>query len=57
MVLLSAEQELKVSEIAAIVRESEDTVTRWLQRHLTEGLEGLNDAPWPGRPSEITENY
>jgi transposase len=57
MVLLSAEQELKVSEIAAIVRESEDTVTRWLQRHLAEGLEGLNDAPWPGRPSEITENY
>jgi transposase len=57
LVLLSAEQGLKVPEIAAIVRESEDTVARWLKRYLAEGLEGLKDAPRPGRPSEITETY
>ena len=57
MVLLSAERDLKVPEIAGIVRESHDTVARWLKRYLAEGLEGLTDAPRPGRPSEITEAY
>ena len=57
MVLLAAERELKVPDIAAIVRESADTVARWLKRYLAEGLEGLKDAPRPGRPSEITETY
>jgi transposase len=57
MVLLSAEQGLKVSQIAAIVRESEATVLRWLNRYRAEGLEGLKDAPRPGRPSEVTEAY
>ena len=57
MVLLSAEQSLKVPEIAAIVRESEVTVQRWLKRYLAEGVEGLKDAPRPGRTATITEIY
>src|SRR5262245_39011158 len=57
MVLLSVEQGLKVPQIAAIVRESEATVLRWLKRYLAEGLEGLQDAPRPGRPPELTEAY
>jgi len=57
MVLLSAEQDLTVTEIAAIVRESDDTVARWLRRYLAEGLEGLKDAPRAGRPSAITAVY
>jgi len=57
MVLLSAEQDLTAPAIAAIVRESADTVGRWLKRYLAEGLEGLKDAPRPGRPSELTEVY
>jgi len=57
MVLLSAEQELTVAKIAAIVRESEATVLRWLKRYRAEGLEGLQDAPRPGRPSPMTEAY
>jgi transposase len=57
MVLLSVEQGLKVPQIAAIVRESEATVLRWLKRYRAEGLEGLQDAPRPGRPSEITAAY
>jgi transposase len=57
MVLLSAEQGLKVPQIAAIVRESDATVLRWLKRYRAEGLEGLHDAPRPGRPSEVTEAY
>jgi transposase len=55
MILLAAEPGLKVPQIAAIVREREATVLRWLKRYLAEGLEGLHDAPRPGRPSEVTE--
>jgi len=57
MVLLSVEQGLKVRQIAAIVRESTATVLRWLKRYQAEGLNGLHDAPRPGRPSEVTETY
>jgi transposase len=57
MVLLSAEQGLKVPQIAVIVRESEATVLRWLKRYRAEGLEGLQDAPRPGRPGEVTVVY
>jgi transposase len=54
MGLLSVEQGLKGPQIAASVRESEATVFRWLTRYLAEGLEGLQEAPRPGRPSELT---
>jgi transposase len=57
MILLAAEQGLKVAQIARIVRESEATVLRWLKRYQAEGLEGLQDAPRPGRPSPMTEAY
>ena len=57
MVLLAAEQGLKVPQIARIVRESEATVLRWLKRYRAEGMEGLQDAPRPGRPSPMTEAY
>jgi transposase len=57
MVLLAAEQGLKVPQIARIVRESEATVLRWLKRYRAEGMEGLQDAPRPGRPSPLTETY
>jgi transposase len=57
VILLAAEQGLKVPQIARIVRESESTVLRWLTRYRAEGLEGLHDAPRPGRPSPLTEAY
>ena len=57
MVLVSGEQRLKVLQIAAIVRESAATVLRWLKRSLAEGIAGLQDAPRPGRPSEVTAEY
>src|SRR5919108_288384 len=57
MVLLSSEKGLKAEEIAQIVRESDITVLRWLKRYLAEGIEGLQDAPRPGRPSEVTAAY
>jgi transposase len=57
MILLAAEQGLKVPQIARIVRESEATVLRWLKRYRAEGLEGLQDAPRPGRPSPLSEAY
>ncbi len=57
LVLLSAEQGLTVAQIAAIVREREATVLRWLTRYVAEGVEGLQDAPRPGRPTEVTATY
>jgi transposase len=54
---LAAEQRRKVPQIAAIVRESEATVLRWLKRYRAEGLHGVHDALRPGRPSEVTEAY
>jgi transposase len=57
MVLLSAEQGLKADAIAAIVREDHDTVVRWLKRYQAEGVEGLKDAPRPGRVAKIDEPY
>ncbi len=57
MIFLSAEQGLKVPQSAAIVRESEATVLRWLKRYRAEGLNGLQDAPRPGRPTQVTAAY
>jgi len=57
MVLLSAEQGCTGATIAAIVREREATVLRWLTRYPAEGLDGLHDAPRPGRPADATETY
>jgi transposase len=57
MVLLSAEQGLKAEEIAAVVRESAVTVLTWLKRYLTEGIEGLQDAPRAGRSTTVTETF
>jgi transposase len=57
MILLAAEQGLRVPQMARIVRESEATVLRWLKRYRAEGLEGLQDTPRPGRPAQLTEAY
>ncbi len=57
MILLSAEQRLKVGEIADIVRESEATVLHWLKRYIAEGVEGLKDVPRPGRYRTVTDAY
>jgi transposase len=57
VVWLSAAQKPTVATIAATVREREATVLRWLTRYLAEGLDGLHDAPRPGRPADATEPY
>jgi transposase len=57
MVLLAVEQQLTAPAIAAIVREDEQTVRRWLKRWVAEGIEGLRDRPMPGPPPKITEAY
>ncbi len=55
MLVLAAAHGLKVPQMAAIVREREATVWRWLTRYVAAGLEGLQDAPRPGRPSARRE--
>jgi transposase len=57
MVLLAAEQQLTAAASAQIVRESEETVRRWLKRYQAEGLEGLRDQHRGGRPATVTETY
>jgi transposase len=57
MVLLAVEQRLSVAEIAAIVRESEETVRRWLKRYQAEGLAGLYDRHRGGAPRKVTPAY
>jgi transposase len=57
MVLLAAERRMTASEIAEIVRASEETVRRWLKRYLAEEIEGLRDVPHPGAPRKVTEEY
>ena len=57
MVLLSAEQGLKASQIAQLVRDSERTVQRWLHRYEAQGLQGLYDAPRSGKPGKVTQVY
>ena len=57
MVLLACEQHLSPPAIAAIVREDDETVRRWLKRWMMEGIEGLRDRPMPGPPPKITREY
>jgi transposase len=57
MVLLAVEQHLTAGKIAAIVRENEETVRRWLRRWIAEGIEGLKDRPGGGAPAKITKEY
>jgi transposase len=57
MILLAAEQHLSVAAIAAIVRESEETVRRWIKRYQAEGLAGLEDRHRGGAPRKVTPAY
>ena len=57
MVLLACEQHLSAPAIAAIVREDDETVRRWLKRYLDMGIEGLQDRPRPGAAPKITKEF
>jgi transposase len=57
MMLLTAERQLVARDIAAIVREDEQTVRRWMKRYMAEGIEGLQDAPRPGATPKVTAAY
>ncbi|MCE3250722.1 MAG: hypothetical protein K0R41_4547 [Geminicoccaceae bacterium] len=57
MILLAAEERLTTARIAAIVRESDETVRRWFHRHMAEGVNGPADAPRSGKPPKVTARY
>ena len=57
MMLLAAEKGLSAPAIAAIVRDDEQTVRRWMKRYMAEGIEGLKDAPKPGTPGKVSATY
>ena len=55
--LLAAERGITAPAIAAIVRDDEQTVRRWMKRYMAEGIEGLKDAPKSGNPGKVTAAY
>jgi transposase len=57
MMFLAAEKGLSAPAIAAIVRDDEQTVRRWMKRYGSEGIEGLKDAPKSGNPGKVTPEY
>jgi transposase len=57
VILLAAEKGLVASQIAEIVRETDETVRNCLKRYLRHGIAGLADAPKSGRPGTITLEY
>jgi len=52
--ILLAQQEYKVSQIARLVLRSEDTVVRVLKRFLAEGLDAVPRRTPPGRERRVT---
>src|SRR5215472_259223 len=57
MGLLASEQQLGVREIAAIVRECQNTVRCWLTRYAAQGIDGLQDQWAGGAPAKVTPAY
>jgi len=57
MVLLAAERGMVAAEIAAVVRQDEETVRRWLVRYQAEGVAGLADVVRLGGPPKVTPAY
>ena len=57
MILLALEHGMVASDIAAIVRCSEQTVRNWIYRFNAEGSEGLRDRPRPREPVKVTPEY
>ena len=57
MILLAAAQHLTPAEIAAIVRESDETVRRWFHRYAAAGVNGLADAPRRGAAPKADAAY
>lgn len=57
MILLAAEQKMSAPTIAAVVRETDQTVRNWFKRYQAEGLAGLHNAPQPGAPKKVTPAY
>lgn len=57
MILLAARQHLTAPQIGDIVRESDNTIRRWIKRYIAEGIEGLHDAPRPGAEPIVTADY
>jgi hypothetical protein len=54
-ILLSTEKRLRVGEVAETVRESDAAALRWLKRYIAERVEGLKDAPRPGRGQTVPD--
>ena len=57
MILLAAEQKMSAPTIAALVRETDQTVRNWFKRYEAEGIEGLKSKPQPGPPEKVTPDY
>ena len=54
---MAIERRWTAGQIAAVVRESDEIVRRWIKRYLAEGIAGLHDAPRPGAPCKVMAAY
>src|SRR5215468_6883144 len=54
MIGLAAAQGLRGPQSAGLVRARDATVVRWRRRDRAAGPEGLQEAPRPGRPAQMT---
>src|SRR5512143_479965 len=57
MIFLAAEQTMSAPTIAALVRETDQTVRNWRKRYEAEGIEGLTSKPHPGPLEKVTPDY
>lgn len=57
MILLAVEQNMTAPQIEQIVRKNEQTIRVWIKRFNVEGINGLYDAPRPGTPRVVNEEY
>jgi transposase len=57
IILLAAETALPAPAISLIVRESAETVRRWMKRYMVDGIQGLQDGLRPGAPEKVTPAY
>lgn len=53
--LLLSSQGKKIKELALIFNVDRDTISSWFDRWESNGFDGLEDAPHPGRPPKLDD--
>lgn len=57
VILLAIDEDMVAPQIASVTRVSVSSILRWIKRFNAEGVEGLQDAPRPGKPKKASKAY